>query len=604
MRPCAGIGGIDADDDLGEVADLAELVEDPAQGRRAELIRMAGQDERDRARGGKRLELAFETRGIARTEPVQGRHRAILKKVRHRAARVRQPGGLFNIKRHGSVRSAMPDGLPRELVVIHYHFRAGGVRRVIERLLPELAGHFENVTLLAGEAPEPAWAEALLKKIPGAKFAIHPALGYLAGSFGPDLLRREIRRALQLHIGADSLVWAHNLALGRNILLADEVAALSAATGARLLSHHHDFWCDHRWARWPEMRACGFRSLEQVARAVFAAGARAVHAGINSADVRHLAKSLPGTAWLPNPMDGAVRPTDARVRAAKNWLSHQLGDGAPAWVFPARFLRRKNFAEAALLTGWLCPGGWLVSTGGVSSDGEAGYARRLVEAAGRGMWRAQFGVLSQAGAPSVFELMAAADALVMTSVQEGFGFPYLEGAGLGRPLVARCLPQIQPDLDALGLRLPGLYDEVMIPCGLFDAAAETRRQEDLVRRWRGALPQPVRHLAGTPHFLEFPDSPVPFSRLTLSAQLDVLAVPPAESRDACFRENPSLAGLAAQPPPEPPPGSFLSPAECAARLLALPFPKSPATPNQTHRAQSAILRERLASRFLFPILME
>ncbi|MEI6280020.1 MAG: hypothetical protein WCQ16_11670 [Verrucomicrobiae bacterium] len=500
----------------------------------------------------------------------------------------------------------MPDELPRELVVIHYHFRVGGVRRVIELLLPGLARHFSKVTLLAGEAPEQAWADEMRRKIPTARFAIHPALGYLdAGDFRPDLLRREIRRALEPNISADSFVWAHNLALGRNILLAEEVAARSAATGARLLSHHHDFWCDQRWARWPAMRARGFRTLDQVARAVFAAGARVVHAGINSGDVRLLAKHLPCTAWLPNPMDDADNPTDARVRRARKWLAGQVGDAAPVWICPARFLRRKNFSEAVLLARWICPGGWLVSTGGVSSAGEADYGTRLREAAARGMWRTRFGLVSPgAPGPSVREIMTAADALVMTSVQEGFGFPYLEGAGLGRPLVARCLPQIQPDLEVLGLHLPGLYDEVMIPPGLFDAASETLRQEDLRRRWLKNLPQPVRHLAGIPHFLKFPNNPAPFSRLTLAAQLDVLSVPPDEAREVCFRENPALAGLASQPPPQPPQGSFLSPARCAARLLAIPFPPTPPTPAQTHRVQSAIIRERLGSRFLFPILMD
>ncbi len=491
----------------------------------------------------------------------------------------------------------MADEDPSELVVLHYHFRPGGVRTVMELLLPALSGHFEKVTLLGGEPPDRAWADALRQKIPSLRFAIHPALGYLDGTID---VRKDIRLALRKTVGPHTLLWAHNLSLGRNILLADEVAACSAATGARLLSHHHDFWCDRRWARWPEMRALGFRTLERVARAVFATGARVVHAGINSLDTRLLAENLPAAAWLPNPVDPGEMPPKRDVRRARNWLSAELGDGAPVWVYPARFLRRKNIAEAVLLARCLCPGGWMLTTGAAGSADEAVRADRFADAARAGTWRTRFGVLADGRGPSVRSLMAAADALVMTSVQEGFGFPYLEGAALGKRLLARRLPQIQPDLDALGVVVPGLYDEVMIPAGLIDAQAETRRQRAIWRAWCSTLPNSVRPMAQPPAFSD--DSSVPFSRHSLAGQLEILALPPAAVRDACLDANPDLVGLDLRPPPTLAKRAALSPTNCARRILGLQFAGSPPSAAQAADAQSAILCDRMSRECHFPSL--
>lgn len=497
----------------------------------------------------------------------------------------------------------MPDH-PRELVVLHYHFRAGGVRRVIELLIPELARQFEIITLLGGEKPDAEWERAVLRAAPCAKFVVCQSLHYLeSGTISSAGQRKKIRRTLARHIKPDSLVWAHNLALGRNILLSDEMATHSGATGVRLLSHHHDFWCDRRWMRWPGMQACGFRSLSSVANAVFAAGARVVHIGINSCDTRLLSRHLPGTVWLPNPSDTARQSSPAGVRHAREWLSGQLGDDAPVWLYPARFLRRKNFAEAVLLARWMNPEGWLVSTGGVSSPAEEACARKLLGAAMHGNWKARFGLLSHAApsSPPISDLIAAAHSLVMTSVQEGFGFPYLEGAS--QRLVARCIPQIQPDLDTLGVRLPGLYAEVWIPPEIFNHRAERRRQEAIFRRWRAALPASVRQFAEPPRFLEAPDEPVAFSRLTLEAQIEVISIPPAQSWGFCMRNNPALAGLSACPKSHHPEGDFLSPEKCVSRLLAINFQETPPNPRQTRAAQLGIIGERLENRFFFPILL-
>src|SRR5690606_14151715 len=137
-------------------------------------------------------------------------------------------------------------------------------------------------------------------------------------------------------------------------------------------------------------------------------------------------------------------------------------------LMAARLVRRKNVAEALLLARWLRPDAWLMTTDGARSGDEQPYQRRLEEAARRHGWRLRIGVLAGRegpGAPRVPELMAASEALLLTSVQEGFGLTYLEAAAAGRPLLARRLPNVFPDLRRLGFRFPQAYDEVLVDPG-------------------------------------------------------------------------------------------------------------------------------------------
>lgn len=507
--------------------------------------------------------------------------------------------------------------IPKNLLILHYHLRPGGVRRVIEMYLPALAasGAFDTITLVSGESPDQTWADQVNASVRGVRFTIHtePVLSYLdANAADSARIRQEIGAILARHAGPETLVWAHNLGLARNILLADELARFSGKTGVPLLSQHHDFWFDNRWARWPGLQANGFGSLEKAAKAIFAAGGHVVHAAINSADERILANNMPArTVWLPNPAGPRTRPSRGEIRSAGEWLRRELGHRGPAWIFPTRFLRRKNIGEAVLLTRWLRPEATLVTTAGVSSPEESGYARRLEEAARRGGWPVRFRILSGRDdrAPSVPSLMCASDTVLLTSIQEGFGLPFLETAALGLPLLARRLGNVEPDLVRLGFRFPGLYDEVLVPQEMFDHAAERNRQEIVYRGWKQSLPQACRHLAGVPLILRT-GAPIPFSRLTLDAQLEILSIPPAESWKAAASCNSGLPAAldssrkAVEWPEKT--DALISPAACAARLLEAvrTMTESRMTDHDAVRTQKAFIEERLKPEFLYPLMMQ
>lgn len=444
-----------------------------------------------------------------------------------------------------------------KFVIVHNHFRPGGVRRVIElaspHLLRTLGPEVAELVLAAGEPPDAHWFAGFRAQLPEVRVTcwIEPALGYLAEHpCPPQQLRQRLRGFWTQHLdgltGRDCIVWAHNQGLGRNLLLTRELLRQCAARGVPLVLHHHDWWFDNRWQRWPEIRRASFRSPRQVADAVFSPAPNVRHAVINRHDFGPLRKHL-GThaGWLPNLIPHVTLPDRRDTLAARRWLDGVVGErNAPVWLVPCRLLRRKNLAEAFLLTRWLRPEGWLVTTGGVSSADEQAYFEKLNSAAHRHRWRMRLGVLArgEAGKPGVPALLAASEAILLTSVQEGFGLPYLEAAAARRPLIARLLPNIAPDLKTFGFRLPQAYDDVRVSTALLDWERERARQTRLFNRWLRLLPAGLRRVATPPPALAArrPPRTVAFSALTLTAQLEVLSAPADVSWDACVAFNPFL----------------------------------------------------------------
>ncbi len=518
------------------------------------------------------------------------------------------------------------------LIIVHFHLRPGGVRRVIELAAPHLAAALRprvtEVKLLAGEAPEDSWLGSFRRLLSGTPVVctVDPVLGYLSeqrGGAGEAAckIRECLARILAGPGAADCLVWAHNLGLGRNLPLARELTRVCARQGLRLIVHHHDWWFENRWARWSEMRRAGFLSLKTAAASVFASSPGLRHAAINQADARLLRRHLGSqAAWLPNLTEPGQLPSPRRTRFAGAWLRARIGADAPLWLLPCRALRRKNIAEALLLTRWLRPEAWLVTTAGVSSADEQAYADRLVGAACQQGWPLLLGALRGApeGAPSVAECLAASEVVLLTSVQEGFGLPFLEAAAARRPLIARALPNIAPDLALFGLRFPQSYDDVAVSTALFDWQAERRRQERLYRHWLASLPSACRRWAAKPCLLACRSAPAsaPFSRLTLTAQLEVLAWPPAQSWDLCAPLNPFLPrwrrraaagrlGVSEWPRRA---GRWLSGRAYAERFARLAFGRTNASrlprlkANPAVALQNAFIRDRLQPDHLFPLL--
>lgn len=513
-----------------------------------------------------------------------------------------------------------------KLIIVHYHLRPGGIRRVIELAAPHLARALgaNDLTLACGEANDRAWNERFARALQPAsvELLVRPAFHYLSEqNRSPAALRPKIIRAVDQLLAKvtahDGVVWAHNLGIARNLILTAELARACEERGVPLLSHHHDWWFDNRWLRWPEMRRSGAASLAAAARIVFPAVSTLRHLAINHVDAAVLKRHFPDrTQWLPNPASRIAPPQSSRVQHARRWLRTQMGGrAAPVWLLPCRLLRRKNIAEALLLTRWLRPEARLVTTGEVSSQDEQAYFHKLNRAARHHGWPLHLAVLARnaPSQPSVAELLAASEGVLLTSIQEGFGLPYLEAAAAERPLIARSLPNIAPDLAKFGFRFPQAYDEIRVHPNLFDWIAEQARQRVQFGRWKKQLPARLHHLATTPVVLAATTEPeaVPFSRLTLPAQLEVLAQPVALSWQLCAPLNPFLsdwrrrAGAGALQVTRWPRTAdrWLSgPAYARAFVRTLQRPSTRPNPDAAVRAQADFFEKKLAAANNYPLL--
>lgn len=71
---------------------------------------------------------------------------------------------------------------PVELLIVHNHFRPGGLRRVIELPTPHSVAHWpervQGLVLATGDAPEPAWLRAFRKQLHDTpvKVVVQPAM--------------------------------------------------------------------------------------------------------------------------------------------------------------------------------------------------------------------------------------------------------------------------------------------------------------------------------------------------------------------------------------------------------------------------------------------
>jgi len=485
---------------------------------------------------------------------------------------------------------------------------------VVELTLPAIAAAagpgLKKITVLGGGAGcgRPAIPPLEIPVV----FVDEAACDYFPGQPEcPGAISEKIRAALTRAMPeADqfgTLIWFQNPALARNAMLCVEIARFSQSTRAALLLHHHDFWCAGRWDRWSELQQCGCTDLRAAAGILFASGTRSAHAVINTQDFQPLGRFFPKRAFLlPNPVVESPLGNAEKSAAARNWLSGEVKSGAPLWIYPTRFLRRKNLLEAVLLTRWLRPEAILATTSGGFSPDEAGYARDIKQAAKEHGWRVHFGLLDKPGSPGVGDMLQCAEAVVHTSVQEGFGMTFVEATAAGVPLVARKIPAVMPDLEALGFQFPRIYDDILVPPVLFDANAETRRQALLADAARRRLPEDFQKLFPSPD--PNPERPFAFSRLTRHAQIEVLARPPEESWGICRHLNPVLENFRSLPlaSPLPPTRPPHSPARYAELFLqiAKTMPREPIGHSMACEAQMEIATLALQPDAVFPIQLE
>ena len=132
---------------------------------------------------------------------------------------------------------------------------------------------------------------------------------------------------------------------------------------------------------------------------------------------------------------------------------------APLFVYPCRAIRRKNIGELLLWSALMPDAKFAVTLAPKNPEVKPIYDAWVAFAAELGL-----NVEFDAGANCSFEeMIAKADALITTSIAEGFGLAFLEPWLADKPLVGRNLPEITDDFAEHGLDLSDLYNRLPVP---------------------------------------------------------------------------------------------------------------------------------------------
>ena len=349
------------------------------------------------------------------------------------------------------------------VAVIHFHLRRGGVTRVIETAAEALREHGVDLLVLGGEAPGTL-------DLPPEQVTVVSRLNYRE-AFSIEaarLLKSDLEAAARNQWGSLPDIWhVHNHSLAKNLEV-PWVVARWAEEGQRLLLQPHDFAEDGR----PD----NYRKLQQadgLLDHLYPTGSSVLYGLLNSRD-RHLLNAAgvnpAQTVPLPNSVKGfdmSAAPIDLNQFGAERMI-----------LYPSRSIRRKNVGELLLHAAIADHGTKFGCTLAPENPTAKAIYERWVKYAAANSLPVEFNVGPRTGA-SLESMMAAAAALITTSVAEGFGLAFLEPWLAGKQLVGRNLPDITGDFTATGMNLEGLYTELPIPLEWLgrDALKQTLQRE-------------------------------------------------------------------------------------------------------------------------------
>ncbi|QDU58441.1 glycosyltransferase family protein [Aeoliella mucimassa] len=366
-----------------------------------------------------------------------------------------------------------------QIVFSHYHLNAAGVTQVILNQLRSLASlkgssRPERVGVLYGGRHD-GWPDAVWNELDGGKLETVlmplPTLDYSQlPTLREEELADEVAELLASHgfMHDNTLLHLHNHSLGKNVSWPGAVQLL-AKRGYRQLLQIHDFVEDFRPSNYRHL-ATSWHTDDptQVAAKQYPTAAGIHYATLSSRDESMLASAgieSQRIHQLPNPVAEFHGLSNPKSVAEKVRDELQIPRDSRLVLYPVRGIRRKNLGELLLHAAVSEPNTWHALTLAPTNPIEIpSYERwqRLSESLGL---RCLFNVCG-GGSSQFLDTLAASDALITTSVAEGFGMVYLEAWLADKSLVGRDLPAITCDFKQEGLQLDNLYETLQVPLDL------------------------------------------------------------------------------------------------------------------------------------------
>ena len=384
------------------------------------------------------------------------------------------------------------EALLNRITIFHYHLLPGGVTNVILlgatamirhdpelELLRLVCGREDNTgtirKALENEISRTNRPEGSLKL----EICIEAGIDYRScGRKMDDAETDSLARKLQDRFG-DSFWWIHNYQLGKNPLFTAAIVRTAETQKHRkMILHIHDF---------PE--CARFDNLD----ALFSAGVKnpyplssnTAYALINGRDAAILESAgVPADRihLLNNPVEDdetlLERPPEKMLATLRrDFYRHysekfpRVNPDAALLFYPVRTIRRKNVLEAGLIAAISeRPVNLVVSLPGVSPQ-EKGYSDTCERAFKTGLipgiWGS--GTDNDPAVPSYPQMLQLCDMILSSSVQEGFGYLFINSVQLGVPLVARDLDILDGIRDFFPPEHSAFYTGLFVPVDKNDA---------------------------------------------------------------------------------------------------------------------------------------
>ncbi|MDF1813136.1 MAG: glycosyltransferase family 4 protein [Verrucomicrobiales bacterium] len=380
-----------------------------------------------------------------------------------------------------------------KIAIVHYHLRRGGVTNVIHSAQEALRGTDHEVLVISGEAPCDGVEFDNLAIIPGLQYR---RTAYLSVAEG---LTDALKEKAEKHFGSQPDVWHfHNHSLGKNVLMPLAISGL-AEEKAGLLLQMHDFPEDGRPMNYVAQRSF-FDVEKEFARTLYPLASHVHYATINRRDLNFLRAAgmqQEQTHHLPNSVSGfntSTTPADRPFSKDKKFI-----------LYPTRAIRRKNLGEMLILA--------------LAYGDECSFATSLIPENPEWKpfhdhWRdlakemklpISFGIAAD-GTHNFNDLVGWSDAMLTTSIAEGFGLAFLEPWLSDKSVVGRNLPRITNDLGNSGIHLDHLYERIEVPLDWVDEEVLRKTADNTLRRTYLAYNRPLARKAVDQAFSRWVDN--------------------------------------------------------------------------------------------------
>ncbi len=337
------------------------------------------------------------------------------------------------------------------LIIFHYHLLPGGVTQVIIssvtsilKFIPEIT----EITLVCGKKEN---TEEILRKIKRSfpdetispvniKMEIIPEIGYLSECTDSPESEKIVKILTEKF--SDGIWWIHNFQLGKNPFFTKALLAIAEKfPSIQMVMQIHDFPESARYQYIKELKS-------HIPHSLYPLSANVRYAVINPRDKKFLISAgIPDSMvfLLDNPVEDSrplsVEPRDNELENYFYKTEQSYLPGQPILIYPVRTIRRKNVLEAGFISKILTEQFNLFVTLPGVSETEKHYSEQVESAFSEKLIHGVFasGIKGESAGIGYYRQIAASRAVLSSSVQEGFGYLFINALQWNKPLIARYL---------------------------------------------------------------------------------------------------------------------------------------------------------------------